>query len=97
MPKAPSKSASNADLEFWHEPYNPIYNLVKARPVLVHQYACHRQIKDLQSARVLTISDVTITTATSSSSGLISDLCCSTTMIPMLETIARPSGVSSYN
>ncbi|KAK0365819.1 hypothetical protein LTR91_025938 [Friedmanniomyces endolithicus] len=37
MPKAPSKSASNADLEFWHEPYNPIYNLVKAKPVLVHQ------------------------------------------------------------
>ncbi|KAK3072917.1 hypothetical protein LTR53_005971 [Teratosphaeriaceae sp. CCFEE 6253] len=37
MATAPSRRASNADLEFWHESYNPIYNLWKARPVLVHQ------------------------------------------------------------
>ncbi|KAK5118185.1 hypothetical protein LTR85_008165 [Meristemomyces frigidus] len=37
MPTAPSRSASNADLEFWHEPYNPLYNPIPSKPVLVHQ------------------------------------------------------------
>ncbi|KAF2216900.1 hypothetical protein CERZMDRAFT_32844 [Cercospora zeae-maydis SCOH1-5] len=30
-------SASSADREFFNEPYNPLYNLFNARPVLVHQ------------------------------------------------------------
>ncbi|KAK5696555.1 hypothetical protein LTR97_007858 [Elasticomyces elasticus] len=37
MPTVPSRRASNADLEFWHESYNPLYNPLKSRPVLVHQ------------------------------------------------------------
>jgi len=95
MPKAPTKRASNADLEFWHEPYNPIYNLVKARPVLVHQYVRLAAVQE-RTTWVLTVSDATTTIATSSSSGHIWDLCCSTTMIRMLETIARLSEVRSH-
>lgn len=37
MPTAPSRTPSNADLEFWHEPYNPLYNPIPTKPVLVHQ------------------------------------------------------------
>ncbi|KAI7365604.1 hypothetical protein KC354_g4782 [Hortaea werneckii] len=38
MPTAPSRTPSNADLEFWREPYNPLYNPIpSSHPVLVHQ------------------------------------------------------------
>ncbi|KAK5134058.1 hypothetical protein LTR08_006948 [Meristemomyces frigidus] len=37
MPAAPSQTPSNADSEYWHEPYNPVYNIFRAKPVYVHQ------------------------------------------------------------
>ncbi|WPH04436.1 Hypothetical protein R9X50_00732700 [Acrodontium crateriforme] len=37
MPSAPTLTAANADLEFWNEPYNPIYNLFGSKPILIHQ------------------------------------------------------------
>ncbi|TKA33688.1 hypothetical protein B0A50_00524 [Salinomyces thailandicus] len=37
MPSAPSRTPSNADLQFWREDYNPLYNPIASRPALVHQ------------------------------------------------------------
>lgn len=47
-------SASSADREFFNEPYNPLYNLFNARPVLVHQCvaaACDASSTSLMNAQ----------------------------------------------
>ncbi|EMC91565.1 hypothetical protein BAUCODRAFT_97727 [Baudoinia panamericana UAMH 10762] len=37
MARAPSRRPSNAEDDFWHQHYNPLYNPVQTKPVLVHQ------------------------------------------------------------